>query len=202
MMSNTINWLSGLQLLNNTDCHELGSHLVLNRHKEWTTQVSHKRHSPLLLWIFSQTGQGNQMFGSSTSFCTHAREGCSVFWPKPLCLNVCLWVTYTVFNQGQVQAVCWCPGWSTSDPTWPPGQRKCGHTQQVPCPTEQSQFWLWYQHGLEWLQQRQQMKLAVRRGLALQHMGYGCSVHLGCKGQQDKPSKLALITYFTVSKAL
>lgn len=118
-----------------------------------------------------------------------------------LCL--CLWVT--VFKQDQVQAVYWCRGWSTPSPTCPPWKREGGHTQQVSSPTEKSQFSLWYWHGLEWLQQRKQKKLAARRSLALPSPDSACAAAhqliWDVKGR-DKPSMPALITCFTVSKAL
>lgn len=90
-------------------------------------------------------------------------------------------------------------------PQAPRGRGSVGTPSKCPPRPERSHFWLWYSCGVEWLQQRQQMKLAEERlgpTLTCQCMGYSWSVHLGCKGQRDKPSKLALITCFTVSKTL
>lgn len=64
---------------------------------------------------------------------------------------------------------------------------------------------LWYWNKLEWLQQRQQMHLILRRGLVLWLPDSACAtvgqVYLGCKGKRKKPDKLATIACFTMSKA-
>lgn len=125
------------------------------------------------------------MFGSSTSLCTHAREGCNAFWPKPLCLNFCLWVTYTIFNQDKVQAVSWCPDWSTPSPTWPHGRGSVGTPSKCPAPQRSPSSGCGTGVDLSGCSKDSRWSCGSEEmlgpTLTWQHMGYDCSVHLGCK---------------------